>query len=376
MLGLLRATNARLPTHLREFFTYIDQTLALVSWLALECAYTARAFNDMAAAYIVSSLLPYIWCVILAAMWALVWFWPSRRAKRKAEGQPTIDVWFTSKMVLSASAVWFVLYTAVAYVILTMFSCVRLDDLAKAGTLPQRQPLVAPGWFWVADTQLQCWSGDHAALAYGAGVIGVIITLVAVPARLLWGLYKRRDMLAARESLDSYGLLYYHYSGARYAWEGAVWLRKLVLACAMVFLYTYGPLAQLLLFLGIVLLALLAHLVAKPVPNPLLNRLELMVLGAVTVTLVLLLGLAAGGVAPYSIGGYVLSVVIIVLDSVVLLLLVGLLLWELALSMAATPLPELVAQQEEAQKRKVQVEQGAGGEQARRVASAPPALRS
>jgi hypothetical protein len=331
MLGLLRAVNAPLPAHLLAFFTYVDQSLALVSWLSLECLYSLARFNDMAATFIVSSLLPYFWLLLLAAFWLLA------ACLRRKQG-----AWLRGRLVLAATAVWFLLYTAAAYVILSMFSCVRLDNAALAASEAQRRPLAAQGLFWTQDTSLQCFRGDHAVMAFVFGVPGLVVTLCGVPLLLLAGLARRADSLGSKQTLGAWGLLYYHYSGARAGWEGAVWLRKLGLAAAMVFLYTYGPLAQLLLFLGLLLLALAAHVAARPVPNPLLNRLELLVLGCATLTVALLLGLTVGRVAPYGAAGWALSLVIIVVDSLALLLLVGLLLWEAAYALSATPLTEIL----------------------------------
>jgi hypothetical protein len=341
MLGLLRAVNYPLPAHLLNFFTYVDQTLALVSWLSLECVFALERFNGTAATYIVSSLLPYFWLLLLAAAFTLA---ACLRRRRSGEARG----WLRGRLVLAATAVWFLLYTAAAYVILSMFSCVRLDNGALAASEAQRRPLAAQGLFWAQDTSLQCFRGDHAVAAFVFGVPGLVLTLCGVPLLLLAGLARRGEALGSKEVLDTWGLLYFHYSGARAYWEGAVWLRKLALAAAVVLLYTYGPLAQLLLFLCLLLLALGAHLAARPVPNPLLNRLELLALGCATFTAVLLLGLAGGKVAPYSAGGAALSALIILVDGAALLLLLGLLLWETAYALSATPLTLILGGREAA----------------------------
>lgn len=120
---------------------------------------------------------------------------------------------------------------------------------------------------WAEDTSLTCFQGKHTV----TGVFGILFLLlfslgfiVFIVVLLLWNKDRviKQDVLF----LARYGFLYRAYRTNSFTiyWEAVVTLRKALIGAVVVYAYPLGPNLQAVLALGVLIVALLLHLVAYP----------------------------------------------------------------------------------------------------------------
>lgn len=171
-------------------------------------------------------------------------------------------------------------YPAIAYTILSVFACRRLDP---ADSPVPGNASTAAGWWWSKDLSRQCLADPlHRGLVFGLGVPGLLL-LLAYPlgqALLLSRKAVRGELAPNTSFYADYGNKFESYRPRLYYWESVTLLVKLALVAVVLCLESSGPVAQ-LLGCSLVLLVHLALLMAMlPYPARLLNHLSLTGVGA------------------------------------------------------------------------------------------------
>ena len=190
-----------------------------------------------------------------------------------------------SRLIISFLVVGFFAYQSISEDLMGTISCIRLDsdDMSKAEDFDD--PLknvsyshfsIANGYYWTEDTNIECFSQNHAILAGLLGIPGIVLFLCGVPLYLLILLfYKRRTkQLMEPYMLNTYGFIYQNYKDKFVYWEVVILFRKALIGAVVVFAYPLGSNLQAVMALGILTLALVIHLIATPFKYLHLNVLE------------------------------------------------------------------------------------------------------
>eukprot|EP00210_Caulerpa_lentillifera_P003173 g3032.t1 len=127
--------------------------------------------------------------------------------------------------------------------------------------------------FWAEDTDLRCFKGNHTATGV-FGILGMIFFSLGVIVFFpIWILRNKVSVEGkTRVNADScfiarYGYIYQGYDCKRdlaIIWETVVFIRKAMIAAVVVFAFQLGANLQAILALGVLILALIAHLIVQP----------------------------------------------------------------------------------------------------------------
>eukprot|EP00803_Ostreobium_quekettii_P007399 evm.model.scf_390.2 EVM.evm.TU.scf_390.2 scf_390:46861-59712(+) len=132
--------------------------------------------------------------------------------------------------------------------------------------------------YWVEDTDVMCWTGQHLVLATAAALPMLLLVCLGFP---LWLVYFTRSSGAAlkeRSVVETYGFLYRSFNDDSRYWEAVILLRRGLLAGVSVFSFCLGSGAQAFLSLAILFAAGIGHSWARPfeTPSPRLNLMEML----------------------------------------------------------------------------------------------------
>ena len=190
-----------------------------------------------------------------------------------------------SRLIICFLVVGFFAYQCISEDLMGTVSCIRLDsdDMSDAEAFddPQRNISyshfsIANGYYWTEDTNIKCFSRNHAFLVGFLGIPGIVLFLFGIPFYLLiFLLYKRqKKQLTELHVLNTYGFIYQNYKDKFVYWEVIILFRKAMISAIIVFAYPLGANLQGVMVLGVLNLALAVHLIATPFKYRLLNVLE------------------------------------------------------------------------------------------------------
>jgi len=229
--------------------------------LAFQCAFSPGGTIPRSILQIIVSLLfPFVLMLILTAAWGVA------AAVKRTPCTRLMSQWGTIILVVLHLS-----YIQITRNVLKISVCTTVDK----EDIDPPENAIARDRYWVVDTDLQCWEGQHLLLQISAGVPLLILVSVGMPALLLVFLY-RKDFSCKGEREVAYSFLCQGYRpGCRY-WEVMILIRKAVMATISVYSFSLGPDLQAVLALGVLASALVGHLVMKPfvTDGPDLNRLE------------------------------------------------------------------------------------------------------
>ena len=168
---------------------------------------------------------------------------------------------------------------------LVFVSLVTYNSLLQAGLVALRCTDRVQGSFWlVADTSVACSGPAYAMLSALSG-LAVALVALAMPVAVVLVLRPHKAKLSSPRIFQRYGMLYGGYRPSRWYWESVIMLRKVAVQIIASLLTVSGlRLVALLLVMG---LCVLAQAKLKPYTRSTLNRLEMLSLGSLLLSLVL-----------------------------------------------------------------------------------------
>ena len=182
-----------------------------------------------------------------------------------------------SRSVICILVALFFSYDSLNRELMRIVNCVQLDpeDDVNDETGYTRYS-VAKGQFWGEDTSFKCFEGTHFRLLAIMGIPGLTLFSFGIPAFILVFLLFNREKKRIYEQrfLNTYGFVYQNYTERFVYWEVSIMLRKACIGGIVVFAYPLGANLQGIMALGVLIVALVLHLVATPFKYRILNVLE------------------------------------------------------------------------------------------------------
>lgn len=181
-----------------------------------------------------------------------------------------------SRSVICILVALFFSYESLNRELMRTVNCVQLDQEEPEDETGYSQFAVAKGKYWGEDTSLKCFEGSHLKLVMMMGIPGLTLFSFGIPAFLLLFLLINRERKRINEQnfLNTYGFVYQNYKERYVFWEVSIMLRKACIGGIVVFAYPLGANLQGIMALGVLIVALVLHLVAVPFKYPILNVLE------------------------------------------------------------------------------------------------------
>lgn len=179
---------------------------------------------------------------------------------------------------------------------LVFVALVTYNSLLQSGLVALRCTNEVQGGHWLlADTSVPCSGPVYGVLSAMSG-LAVAVVALAMPVAGVLLLIPHRKHLSTPRIFQRYGMLYGGYRSSRWYWESIIMLRKVAVQIIASLLTVTGlRLVALLLVMG---LCVLAQAKLKPYKQHALNRLEMLSLGSLLLSLVLEVAvLAASGVS-------------------------------------------------------------------------------
>ena len=176
------------------------------------------------------------------------------------------------RWILVFLAVYYITYTDMTRNVMRILDCTDVD-------LGQNQPemsAIATSKYWVQDTDVICRKDDHLILTWALAVPVMLLVIAGFPVGLLAFFLWHRGDLNKRESMETYGFLYWAYRPTYRYWEFMILLRKASMAAVAVFSINIGANMQAALAGVVLVAAVVAHQWARPyvTGGPDLHRME------------------------------------------------------------------------------------------------------
>lgn len=143
-----------------------------------------------------------------------------------------------------------------------VFDCTEADN--SSADPAQAQNEIATTDYWVKDTDVECYTGDHLGLLLALGLPLLIVVTLGLPAWILSMLVAFRHSLDDVKIMGSYAFLFDSYSRRCYYWEVVVLARKAAIAIVVVFHHSLGARIQAVLCIAVLFVAFGAHVLMGP----------------------------------------------------------------------------------------------------------------
>ena len=241
------------------------------SVVALDCVLDEESFAPKSVrAHLLRLIFPAaLFLVVAGGFVSYYYMYFQKRNPAQADG------YLRSRVMISLLAVIFFSYQTITEDFMRTLNCVSLDT--SRDEVPEyRSFAIARGRYWAEDMSEQCYEGAHGKLAFLLGVPGLLLFSIGIPlyllVLLLWN--KKHDRLMKREFLNTYGFVYQNYTKTHVYWEVVIMLRKALVGGVVVFAYVAGPNLQAVMVLGVLIVALVVHMIAVPFKYKILNILE------------------------------------------------------------------------------------------------------
>jgi len=287
------------------------------SFVSTECAIsTESSVPTVIGATLVTIFSPFI--LMLVVQWFFLLYWVYLYIQHR---KPIS--YLTSRLMLTAITSIFFAYSNVTEELMNTLNCVTPDNgTPPREDIPKEYSMysTAQDTFWVEDTGLRCFKDDHRYIAYIVGIPGLVLFSFGIPALLLVFLFAKKDVLYTEEYLHTYGFVYEAYADNHMYWEVVTMARKALVAAIVVYGYTLGPHLQAVLALGVLIVALVLHIIVHPYKYDRLNDLE--GLSLVVTTLTMYSALVFGDDNASDAGRAIMSVFILILNIGVVAILV------------------------------------------------------
>lgn len=181
-----------------------------------------------------------------------------------------------SRSVICVLVALFFCYESLNQELMRVVNCVELDVEDLSDETGYSRYAIARGEYWGEDTSFKCFEGTHLTLVAILGIPGLTFFSFGIPAFLLvFLLYNReRKRIYDQDFLNTYGFVYQNYTPSFVYWEVCIMLRKACIGGIVVFAYPLGANLQGIMSLGVLMTALVLHLIATPFKHQILNVLE------------------------------------------------------------------------------------------------------
>ncbi|GMH37409.1 hypothetical protein BSKO_05282 [Bryopsis sp. KO-2023] len=181
--------------------------------------------------------------------------------------------YFVSRAIISALCILFFTYALITKDLMRSVNCIPVDSDDDSGQL-YHEYAIARDKYWGEDTSLTCFEGTHGFLVFALGLPGLALISFGAPVYLAYFLNKNKARLNDRDFLNTYGFAYQAYKEKNVYWDAVIMARKGLIGAVVVFAYPLGGNLQGVLALGVLLLALVLHMLIQPFRNTKLNYLE------------------------------------------------------------------------------------------------------
>ncbi|KAG2425786.1 hypothetical protein HXX76_013411 [Chlamydomonas incerta] len=330
ILALTRAVPIpNLPRALLGYMRFYDQITAIPgSLVSLDCSLPdATGVPKAMQRIILAALAPLYVSVVVGLVWVglmLPVYRAERRAALRAADVPTLRSvarrYLPPRLLMSFATVMFYFYPNTVRALLSIFSCVGVDDGYTDNELAVAAGL-HPGKYWTLDYDIRCYVGQHLALAIGLGVTGLLLLAVGWPLGVALWLYDRAGRRDQQLDFSDFSLVVYSSYRELYLlkylyWESVIMLRQLCVAVVVVLLAQKGVAVQMLVVIAVVAGALVLQLIVQPFKTPTMNRLEETSLVVIIVTIYLNLYYISPAISQAS--RVALGIVIVLLNAAML----------------------------------------------------------
>jgi len=198
------------PPEFKELFVVQDQIGSLSDQvISLECFFKAN--DDVKVVFIdilLTNLLPLILCITALCFWVL-WLLFHRDTNFRVNFKSTIVIMF------------FLVHPSIMRKNFAFFSCRELGD-GEHHLIP--------------DLSVDCWSEEHMNWIFAVALPGTIVWVLGAPALAIVALIRNRGELDNMSFRAEFGFLYSGYKSKLFFWEAFTLLRKICVACLVVFL--------------------------------------------------------------------------------------------------------------------------------------------
>jgi len=176
-----------------------------------------------------------------------------------------------SKPIAVFGIVIFFVWPSVLAEALELLACTKVD--VNDTSLPYVTNTYASGSYLLTDTEIKCWTGQHADWAYGLAV-PVLIACLLVPCIVY--VYLRRHIKRFSEAgfSEAWGFIYIGYRRKRWYYEFFISLTKFLMTLIAIMTFDWEPMAQLLMAMSVMLVFLFLAGFLNPYELRLSNRME------------------------------------------------------------------------------------------------------
>lgn len=209
---------------------------------------------------------PFIILAIMLLFFFLYWFYLYNKNGKSFK-------YFISRATISCLCVLFFTYALVTKDLMRTVNCIGMDPDPNPDRLYDEYA-IARDRYWGEDTSLVCYEGTHAFLVFALGAPGFFLISIGAPVYLAYFLNKNKARLNHQDFLNTYGFAYQAYKEKNVYWDALIMARKGLIGAVVVFAYPLGGNLQGVLALGVLLMALVLHMLVQPFRNTKLNYLE------------------------------------------------------------------------------------------------------
>eukprot|EP00198_Chlamydomonas_reinhardtii_P010737 XP_001700074.1 predicted protein [Chlamydomonas reinhardtii] len=294
VLSITRKVSLQWPAAVREFLAVTNSlSYSVSSFISLDCSLDHTSAVPVSVQRTIISLsVPLMLALLAWLLWTALYF----RLKARKAVVPSYGRYMNTRFVITLIVITFYCYPGVTDMLLSIFSCPRLDTGGAA--TPYGAAARAVGTFWAEDYDLECFKGVHNFLAMALALPLVVVFSLGVPAASALFLWYNRDRLENDPAFAAkYGFVFGEYRPQYFYWESIIMLRKLVMVVVIVYVGYIGVGVQVLVALGVLMLATVMQLLCRPFREPAMNDLERLSLYSTCSTLYLSLFLYVEGVS-------------------------------------------------------------------------------
>lgn len=271
MLGTLSRLSVPWSDVITRTFSFINLSGTSLTWANVACLMAAQSpWKKAAMTALVSAATPVViaFLVVLLFLGIRLHLDPNKEAAT-----------FRKEVITAVTAQALVFYYSnVSVILLSLFSCVRVDPPAPRTDMPYRSYLMAnePNGYWTQEYSTTCWGhSPHALLASVLGVPGIIIFSLGLPIGFFLFLHHHRSRLEVPSFKHIYGVLYDSFRPQTYYWQLVNMAQLLLLVLVAEVLREFGGYVQLVSYMAILTVFLAAQLAYYPMASLPLNGLAI-----------------------------------------------------------------------------------------------------
>ena len=194
--------------------------------------------------------------VVVLLSWVVLW-----TMKAVGYGNDRPRSYLAKRCMLSLMALWYVTLVPVLKTAMSIGLCVDIDDSMNVHAHSTTTK------YWSVDTDLECYTDDHAKLLYF--VVLVFVCPMYGGLLIVFALFLRAPAEQLRDKdgwvYETTGFLYRSYSlGCRRYWEVAIVLRKVTIAFMVFCAHLYDSVVPMIGVSHVITLTIAAQTVVKP----------------------------------------------------------------------------------------------------------------